>query len=248
MKKYWPLFFGTGLITVSAFIYCIHYLLFGDLHHILLYLVGDIAFVPIQVLLVTLIIHKLLEVREKKVLVEKLRMLVGVFFSEAGNTLINYLAGFDRESDNLRQKLKANRDWREKDFQDAIKWVKTYKCNIEIEKMDLEYLAEILKAKRSFLVTLLQNPVLLEHEMFTGLVRNLFHLEEEFSTRLDVSRLSEKDRVHIKSDVEVVYNALIIEWIGYLRYLNNNFPNLFMFMTATNPFTKKDSIDVLSQG
>ncbi len=235
------------MIAVSVSIYFIHYLLFGDLHHILLYLVGDIAFVPIEVLLVTLIIHKLLEVREKKAQMEKLRMLIGVFFSEAGNTLINYLAGFDRESENLQQKLKANRDWREKDFQDAIKWVKKYKCNMEIDKMDLEYLAKILKAKRGFLVTLLQNPVLLEHEIFTGLVRNLFHLEEEFSTRLDVSRLSEKDRIHIKSDMEIVYNALIIEWIGYLRYLNMNFPNLFMFMTATNPFTKKNSINVLAQ-
>lgn len=43
---------------------------FSGPHHIFIYLVGDIAFVPIEVLLVTLIIHRLLETREKKAMLD----------------------------------------------------------------------------------------------------------------------------------------------------------------------------------
>ena len=64
--KKWQAVLGIALVFSSTALYFIHYLLFHDAHHILIYLVGDIAFVPIEVLLVTLIIHKLLEEREKK--------------------------------------------------------------------------------------------------------------------------------------------------------------------------------------
>lgn len=57
-------------------------LFFRDPHHIFLYLIGDIAFVFIEVLLVTLIIHQLLSRREKQAMLKKLNMVIGAFFSE----------------------------------------------------------------------------------------------------------------------------------------------------------------------
>ena len=59
----WQIVLGLSLIALSAFIYLIHYAIFGDAHHIFIYMVGDIAFVPIEVLMVTLIIHRLLTER-----------------------------------------------------------------------------------------------------------------------------------------------------------------------------------------
>lgn len=56
----WQVLLGLFLIITSAFVYLLHYTIFRDVHHILIFLVGDIAFVPIEVLLVTLIIHRLL--------------------------------------------------------------------------------------------------------------------------------------------------------------------------------------------
>ena len=52
----WYKIFGLLLVVISATIYFIHYLIFDDAHHIFIYLLGDIAFVPIEVLLVTLIL------------------------------------------------------------------------------------------------------------------------------------------------------------------------------------------------
>jgi len=51
-------------------------------------MLGDVAFVPIEVLLVTLIIHRLLSEREKRTRLEKLNMVIGAFFSEMGTDVI----------------------------------------------------------------------------------------------------------------------------------------------------------------
>lgn len=70
---------GITLILLSAIFYFMHYLIFRDVHHIFIYLVGDVAFVFIEVLLVTVIIHKLLNEREKRSRLAKMNMLIGTF-------------------------------------------------------------------------------------------------------------------------------------------------------------------------
>ena len=80
----WQIILGIFLIVVSIIFYTIHYLIFRDAHHVFIFLLGDIAFVPIEVLLVTLILHRLLTSREKRALLNKLNMVIGTFFSEVG--------------------------------------------------------------------------------------------------------------------------------------------------------------------
>ena len=43
---------GVTLVFTSAAIYVLHYMLFDDAHHIFIYMLGDVAFVPIEVFLV----------------------------------------------------------------------------------------------------------------------------------------------------------------------------------------------------
>ncbi|GAH18754.1 unnamed protein product, partial [marine sediment metagenome] len=70
----WQIFLGVILIALSTVLYLIHYGIFRDAHHIFIYMVGDIAFVPIEVFLVTVIIHRLLNEREKRSIRNKLNM------------------------------------------------------------------------------------------------------------------------------------------------------------------------------
>lgn len=80
MKHFkWQIILGVSLITLSAIFYLIHYFIFRDAHHIFIYLLGDIAFVFIEVLLVTMIIHEVLAMREKRLLLEKLNIVIGSF-------------------------------------------------------------------------------------------------------------------------------------------------------------------------
>ena len=50
----WLVFLGVSLLAASVAVYYIHYLIFDDAHHIFIYMVGDLAFVFIEVLLVKL--------------------------------------------------------------------------------------------------------------------------------------------------------------------------------------------------
>ena len=83
------LMIGIGLIGLSLVLHYVHYLIFQDLHHTLIFLFADIAFIPMEVFFTTLVIDKLLEKREKEHLRDKLSMLIGVFFSELGTDILN---------------------------------------------------------------------------------------------------------------------------------------------------------------
>lgn len=107
----WKLLAGIGLIALSIILYGVHYLIFQDAHHIFIYFVGDIAFIPIEILIVTLIIDQLLESREKQLRMEKLNMVIGTFFSTLGTPLLSLLAGADEGVAALREKLVVGGDW-----------------------------------------------------------------------------------------------------------------------------------------
>jgi len=112
----WQILLGISLIALSAVIYFIHYYIFRDAHHIFLYLIGDIAFVFIEVLMVTLVLHKLLNLREKKEMLNKLNMVIGAFFSEVGGELLRLFLGSDTKHDEIACKLLLKNETFEKDF------------------------------------------------------------------------------------------------------------------------------------
>jgi hypothetical protein len=108
--------FGLSLVLLSAIFYFIHYAVFRDAHHIFVYMIGDIAFVFIEVLLVTLIIRQLLSYREKQAMLTKLNMAIGAFFSEVGTKLLKIFSDFDHHSYKIRKNLIAESDWTDQKF------------------------------------------------------------------------------------------------------------------------------------
>ena len=101
----WKLLAALGLVTLSLALYTVHFLIFQDAQHILIYLIGDIAFLPIEVLVVTLIIDEMLESREKQQRMEKLNLVIGTFFSTEGTPLLTLLAQADPNLAELRREL-----------------------------------------------------------------------------------------------------------------------------------------------
>src|SRR4030042_3214402 len=98
----------------SGLLYLVHYLIFRDTHHICIYLVGDVAFLPLEVLLVGVIIDRLLHRREKQALLRKLNIVVGAFFSEAGNHLLAQLVSYSERSADIKQHFRVTNQgiWR----------------------------------------------------------------------------------------------------------------------------------------
>lgn len=240
----WQVFLGIILIVLSAVVYYIHFLIFRDAHHIFIYLIGDIAFVFIEVLLVVMIIHRFFEYREKRLMLNKLNMAIGVFFNEVGTRLLELFSGFDPELSSITEKLILKNDWTKKDFLYIHKTLKMHSCNIDIAKGDLVEMKRFLSEKRDFLLGLLGNPNLLEHESFTNLLWAVFHLTDELEHRVDVTVLVETDARHIAGDMKRAYKHLLIEWLNYMRHLKNNYPYLFSLAMRTNPFDVNASIEI----
>jgi hypothetical protein len=246
MKRFlnWQVLLGISLVALSAVLYLLHYAIFRDSHHIFIYLLGDIAFVPIEVLLVTLIIHRLLNAREKRAMLKKMNMVVGVFFNEVGITLLKLLSVFDPQSGKLGVKLVVASNWSEQEFSMVKKYVKGYDCRIDIHKGDLQGLRDFLVGERRFLLALLQNPNLLEHEFFTDLLWAVTHLTEELSHRKDLKTLPNADYEHLSGDIKRAYIMLITEWLAYMKHLKESYPYLFSLAVRTNPFDPAASPEV----
>jgi hypothetical protein len=245
MKHFkWQIILGVSLITLSAIVYFIHYLIFRDAHHIFSLFLSDIAFVFIEVLLVTMIIHEVLAVREKRILLEKLNIVIGSFFSEVGKDLLKVFSACDPQAERIRQDLVVTDKWTDKQFIDMSSRLKQYNHDIDITKSDLEGLKQLLIREREFLLRLLENQNLLEHDTFTNLLMAVFHLTEEMESRADIMQLSEADKKHIANDMNRVYSLLISDWLSYMKHLKENYPYLFSFAMRTNPFDQNASTEV----
>ena len=223
-------------LVVSAITYFIHYLIFRDIHHIFIYMVSDLAFIPLEVLLVVIVIERLLARRDKKAKLQKLNMVVGAFFTEVGNHLLsNFLKHFDNQSD-ISEHLNITDSWTKKEFRRAAEYA--YHLNIELDcsKIDLGELKAYLAQRREFLLTLLGNPSLLENDRFTDLLWAVTHLDEELEARPSVSDLPDKDLEHIAGDIQRLYDHLASEWLDYVEHLKANYPFLFSLILRTHPF------------
>jgi len=242
-KSDWRVKFSILLILSSVLLYSFHYLVFRDLHHIFLYLVGELAFIPIEVLLVSLVIDKVIKERELEGLLEKLNLIIGVYFNEVGTTILKYCTLIDPKVNEIGNLLIIDPSWEERNFKKSLEECKSYKYEIEFHKIDLEKMNEFLINKRGFLLKLLENPTLLEHETFTHLLTAVFHLEDELSSR-NLLELRNDEKEHLEIDIKRVYQASVSQWVLYMKHLKNTFPYLFVTAMSNNPFDNRTKEDI----
>jgi hypothetical protein len=199
------------------------------------------GFLPISVLLVTIVLNSLLTIRSRREKMQKLNMVIGTFFSEVGNHLLCVLSDNDPDVGDLRKDLLIREDWNQAQFADISSVIEKRDYRVNTQNLDLEQLHEYLMTKRDFMLRLLENPVLLEHQSFTELLSAVFHLNEELWRREDFTCLPESDCRHLEGDVNRVYKELVREWIHYMEYLKENYPYMFSLALRTNPFDENAS-------
>ena len=242
MRRYTTIILVAAIfIVASALLYFLHYLIFHDPHHIFIYMLGDLAFLPLEVFLVVVVIERILARRERQAIMQKLNMVIGAFFSEVGNELLSLLLGCFEKQDDICQHLDIKGKWSHADFRKTVEWAHLFEGAPDCSRIDIDELRSFLVQKRPFLLALLENPNLLEHERFTDLLWATFHLTEELEARQSMADLPLTDLQHISGDIERVYHHLIAEWISYVEHLKNNYPFLFSLVTRIHPFQKKPS-------
>jgi hypothetical protein len=243
----WRVKLGAALLTTALALFGLHYLAFRDFHHLAVFTVHDIAFLPVEVLIVTMILHELLERRARREKLLKLNMVIGAFFSEVGAELLRRIARFEAGGDAGTSSSGAfivRGDWDARRYAAARAAAAAAPWAVDAARGDLGSLRAFLLAKRDFLLRLLENPNLLEHESFTDALWAVFHLTEELEHRPDVTRLSRSDLAHLSGDMRRACSALAVQWLGHLQHLKESYPYLFSLAVRRNPLDPDARVEI----
>jgi len=233
----WQFWVGIGLLVLSIVLYVLLYEARpGRAEDIFFYTFLDLAFIPINVLFVGLILNGLLNYRERGAQHKRLNMLIGAFFSELGTALLARLRDFDPDLAELRADLICRNDWTASSFAHAREHAAEAGKHVDSSRGDLTALRDFLLPKRSFMLGMLQNPSLLEHEEFTDLLWAVLHLADELAARPSLEDLPRADMAHLSVDIRRAWLASLREWLTYMQHLKSDYPYLFALAVRTNPF------------
>lgn len=143
----WEATVALGLCLASLALYLIHFACFRDLQYIWLSGLTNLAFLPISVLVVTLIIDRLLSARERAMRRDKLRMLISVFFSSLGNRLLEILFSCDSDVRHLRRHVNMPESWAGRHPVKVNVVLAGHSYAVSVEHADLEELRTLLTHK-----------------------------------------------------------------------------------------------------
>lgn len=241
-QRNWFARMGLLLALLSATLYLLHYFIFRDAHHIFIFLLEDVAFVPVHVLLITLIIDRWLNWREKRATISKLNMVVGFFFNELGGKLLRTLPAFDTDPGRTAAMLKVDKSWRDRHFIEARLMVANAVIDMDSRQGDLAGLKELMGKNRGFLLQMLESPGLTQYETFTDLLLAVTHLSDELEHRQTLDNLPEADYGHLSVDIKRAYRHLLSEWLRNMNHLRRDYPYLYSLAMRTNPFDPAASV------
>ncbi len=224
-----------SLFLVSLTLYGADYVLLGSAKDLTIWFLGNLAFLPIYVIIVTLMIERVLKERERQSIMRKLNMVIGVFFSEVGNRLLKELSEYVVSCEKLRGHLLIDGTWTEREFSSTLEYLRKNDIKIESNRCEKLHLKMFLVEKRGFLVSLIENQTLLEHEEFTDLLWAVFHLVEELAARDTFENMPQSDIDHINGDIKRVFGHLSREWVMYMQHLKYDYPYLFSLAVRLNP-------------
>ncbi|TLM98984.1 MAG: hypothetical protein FDZ75_01135 [Actinobacteria bacterium] len=234
----WQLVLGAALVALTLGWYALRWYAFpGTAMHneMWRFLIGDMAFLFLQVLLVTFFLDSVMQKREHDEMRQKLNMIVGAFFSQLGTALLGEIARGDEGLGDVRGDLVPSTQWKPSNYAAARAAFSAHDPHIDLGACDLVALRDLLHREKPYLLGLLGNQALLEHETFTDLLWAITHLAEELEVRPGFDTLPAPDRAHLAGDVKRAYTLLGVHWIDYLAHLQSAYPYLFSLAVRTNP-------------
>lgn len=189
-------------------------------------------------------VESMIDERERKTRIEKLNMIIGIFFSEMGTKILKKMSAQDPAIEEIRSALIVTNNWSDADFTRARSVLENHTYTLDCPYHTLADLHAFLMHHKGFLLAMLENPQMIEHDSFTPLLQALYHLAEELMAREDLTCLPRSDCTHLSGDINRVYRLLIMEWLTYMQYLKHNYPYLFSLAMRQNPFDKDASVIV----
>ncbi len=212
----------------------------GKLFGMVIIVVGIGGFLSI----VTTLTQSLVASGEDKLHKRRIRMLMGLYFTEAGNGLLRIMVRYDLEIDSFRKDILVIDRWGAPEFSKLKATVIKKERFLDPKLFDLGSLLEYLGEKGGFLSRLLENPDLTENESFSDLLWATVHLRDELMARTSLTSIPYSDLNHFAKDATRVYNLLIEQWLDYMENLQHKYPYLFSFAVRMNPFSEHPSATI----
>jgi hypothetical protein len=234
----WQIQLAVLLVMLTVGFYFIRWQLFPtpvEHREMLRYILGDIAFLFLQVLLVTVFIDGVTQYRAREEMRQKLNMVVGAFFSQTGTHLLRTISGLDTSLEQSRNLVVAHAAWTPVQYRLARQTFSSRAISVSVETPVLVALLGALSEQKSYILGLLGNQSLLEHQHFSDLLWALTHLAEELEARDSLDDLTRTDRAHLAGDIIRAYALLADQWLDYLAHLSSNYPYLYSLALRTNP-------------
>jgi len=226
------------LALSSIFVYGMQILIFEDPANTKFYLLQDIGFLPIQVILVTLFLNKLLNMLDNQQKMKKLNVIISAFFSEMGIEILEEMSKGTEGCDTLGSRIKET-EFSKSNTKDMKNMIRNFEFKITLTPEKLKRFKAILGERRSLMLRMLENPNLMEHDSFTDMLWSVFHFADELQTRTSLDNLSQSDMNHLKTDTIRAYKALVLEWVDYMKYLHDEYPYLYSLAIRKNPIQQE---------
>ena len=209
----------------------------GKIFGIVIIITGIGTFLTI----VTSVTQMLVQMGQDKFRKQRLNMIIGVFFTEVGNKLLELFVQYDPHISDIRKDCLFNESWSTIEFTYLKEQLQHYKYIVSPELIELEIMCHFLNEKGDLLLRQIENQDLIEHEDFAELLWSIVHLRDELLSRKNLKNLPQSDRAHLANDAKRAYNLLAMQWLDYLQHLKQRYPYLFSLALRTNPFSEMPS-------
>ncbi len=230
------------LVCISAIVYISQILIFKRKEDTFFYFLQDVAFLPVQAFIVTFILNRIITSREKKERLRKMNMAINAFFGEAGTDMILLMNDFILDLSKLNVDFDISGRWNDKKFKATMQKIHTSEFAMDSRSGNLDQLKTLLISKRPFLLSMLENSNLLEHDTFSDMLWAVFHLTDELVARKSLDNLPSPDLDHLSLDIFRTYSTILLEWMSYLAHLKTDYPYLYSMAVRINPFKEDRSV------
>ncbi len=214
------------LLLISICLYGIQIMIFRDPATTEFYLLQDLAFMPITIIIATIVVGEILNEKEKRERESNTRMLTSTFYTQVGASFMNMLIQASENEVEIRNILQKQVNT-EKEIKQMQEEVKQLNCQIHLTEDIYREVTHIVSENRMAILVLSSNPMILEQRSFTNLLWGMFHLEDEFRIRGAYHQLSQEDKAHIAEDLEKVLQLLLLNSIPNAKYLKDTYPHLY---------------------
>jgi hypothetical protein len=194
------------------------------------------AFLPVQVIFVTFIINRFLNIMEKRKNAKKINVIISAFYVEAGASIMRTMSEFSQNHNEVS--IAIQKEFKKINVNETKGFVKSLNFDIYADPNKLDKLSVLLAEKKAFTLSMLENSNLMEHDSFTDMLWAVFHVADELQTRGDLKNLSKGVVNHLSNDILRAYSALVQEWIAYMFYLHTDYPYLYETAKNKSPFNK----------